>query len=117
MSIGNDKNPRNNTFIVDISEDTDLSLPMYKGHLDICGVRIPSNFDGTTLTFLESETEDGTYQTVQWEGSDLTLTVAASKTAMFDPAKLSGLKWLKISTGTVQSTTDTIVEPIYRDFT
>jgi hypothetical protein len=116
MGYGDNPNPRDNTFFIDISADDDLSEPMFKGHLDICGLRFGSEFDGAAVTFLESETETGTYQEVWWEDAAFTLTVTASKTVMFDPTKLSGIKWLKITSDGPEAGTDSEVIPIFRDF-
>jgi hypothetical protein len=112
----NDSNPRNNVFFIDISADDDLSEAMFKGHLDLCGVRIPAAFTGTEIGFTESDEEDGTYNAVTWEGTAIALTVAAGDTCMFDPAKLSGLKWLKLTSNDNEAA-DRTVEPIWRDFT
>lgn len=106
---------RDNYFFFDVSVDDDLAGPLYKGHVDICGLRFDSGFDGTGVTFLESATETGTYNPVWWEGALWTLVVAASKTVMFDPAKLSGLKWLKL-TSSAHEGADVNVYPIYRSF-
>lgn len=108
--------PEHGVFLFDYSEDTDLTAAINKGHLDICGLRFPASFEGTAVTFLESATEGGAYNAVWWEGSLWTLVVAADKTVMFDPAKLSGLKWLKLTCAPVV-TADRTVTPIYRNFT
>lgn len=108
-------NPRGNVFFVDISADDDLSEAMFVGHLDICGLRMPAALTSTAVTFLESDTEDGTYNTVQWDNADLEITVAAGKTAMFNAAYFSGLKWLKAVMGSSEAA-DRTIEPIYRDF-
>jgi len=108
-------NPRDRVFLFDYSVDTDLTAAINKEHLDICGLRFPASFEGTAVTFLESATEAGAYNAVWWEGALFTLVCAADKTVMFDPAKLSGLKWLKLTCAPVVAA-DRIVTPIYRDF-
>jgi hypothetical protein len=111
----NNDNPRLNTFFIDITADDDLSEPMFKGHLDLCGLRFPSAFTGSTISFYESASENGTYQKVEWEGTDVEFTVTVDKTVMFDPAKFSGLPWLKIASDGNEAA-DRTIDPIFRDF-
>lgn len=111
----NDDNPRNNAFFIDISADDDLSEAMFKGHLDICGVRMPAAFDGSNIGFQESATEGGTYNDVTWEGEAVSFAVAAGETCMFNAAILSGLPWLKI-TSDGNEAADRTITPVYRDF-
>lgn len=115
MGYGDNVNPRENTFFFDISDDDDLSQPFFQGHLDLCGVRIPSGFDGTSIGFKECETETGTYSDVSWEGTVVAFTVSAPVTLKFDPAKLTGSKWLKM-TSDANEDGDVEIEPIFRDF-
>ena len=107
--------PRSGVFFFDFSVHTTITAAINKEHLDICGLRFPASFEGVAVTFSESATEGGTYNPVWWEGALFTLTVAADKTVMFDPAKLSGLKWLKLTSGTAVAA-DRTVTPIFRDF-
>jgi hypothetical protein len=113
--VNNSINPRTNEFFIDQSVDDNLSEPMFKGHLDICGVRIPAAFTGTSIGFTESETEDGTFNAVTWEGVAVAYPVVAGQTCMFNASIFSGLKWLKL-TSNGNEAADRSVEPIYRDF-
>jgi hypothetical protein len=80
------------------------------GGTDLCGLFIPSTFDGTTLTLQASQTASGTFVTVQSGGSDYTLTTAASKyTPIENLAVVAGLRFIKLVAGTAQSTTDTVI--------
>ena len=111
----NDENPRNNVFFIDQSADDNLSEAMFKGHLDICGVRIPAAFTGTSVGFTESETETGTFNAVLWEGVTVAFAAAAGQTCMFNASILSGLKWLKLTSNGSEAA-DRTIEPIHRDF-
>jgi hypothetical protein len=81
------------------------------GGCDLCGLFIPSNFDGTTLTITASTAIDGTYVTVQdGEGTDFTITTAASKYApIADLTFVVGLRYIKLVSGTSQSVSDTVI--------
>ena len=111
----NSVNPRSNVFFIDQSDDDNLSQPMLKAHLDICGVRLPAAFTGTSIGFTESDTETGTFNAVTWEGTAVAYTVAAGDTCMFNASVLSGLKWLKLTSNDAEAA-DRTVTPIYRDF-
>ena len=106
---------RDRVFFFDFSEDADLTAAINKEHLDICGLRFPASFEGTAVTFLESDAEGGTYNAVWWEGALWTLVVAADKTVLFDPAKLSGLTWLKLTCAPAVAA-DRTVTPVFRNF-
>jgi len=106
---------RDGVFFFDQSVDNDLTPAINKEHLDICGLRFPTSFEGTAVTFLECDTQAGTFRPVWWEGALFTLVCAADKTVLFDPAKLSGLTWLKLTCAPVV-TADRTVVPIFRNF-
>ena len=74
----------------------------------LVGLFTSSAFDGTTLTFTVSDALAGTYVTLQWDGSDYTVTTAASKYVALDPTKFAGVRYMKIVTGTSQ-TGDTVI--------
>lgn len=106
--------PRTATFFFDISDDDDLSQPCNKQHLDICGVLIHADFDGTEIGFTGSL--DGvTYYAVTWEGTAVAFTVAAGDACMFNAAILSGLPYVKM-TSNANEDGDVTCPPIYRDF-
>lgn len=77
------------------------------------GFFLPAEFDGTSLTFTTAPTPGGTHLAVKdSSGSALSFTVAASGfygLSGDQVAKLKGCRFLKLVSGTNQSTTDTIV--------
>lgn len=77
------------------------------------GFYLPAEFDGTALTFTTAPTADGTFVAVKDSaGSAISFTVAASGfygLSADQVAKLKGCRFLKLVSGTNQSTTDTIV--------
>lgn len=85
------------------SEAVDLS------GCDLCGIFVPSTFDGTTITLTASTTIDGTFVAVQdGNGNAFTITTTASRYAPVNNlAIVAGLRYIKLVCGT-QSTTDTV---------
>lgn len=80
------------------------------GGADLCGLFIPSNFDGTTLTIKAASAPGGTFVAVQAAGADYTLTTTASKYCPIENlAVVAGLRFIKLVAGTSQSTTDTVI--------
>ena len=94
--------------------------------IDISGfqlvaLEIPSNFDGTTITFQAAEVSSvgqtgrawGTYYAVYAaDGTQYTITTAASRRVQISPADLLGVKSLKLVAGTAQATDDTIITAV-----
>jgi hypothetical protein len=83
---------------------------------ELCGVFLPPTFDGTTLTITASPTSGGTFVTVEngaASPANVTLTgSAASKyvpLAAADRDAVRGLRFIKLVTGSTQTTTDTIL--------
>ena len=79
------------------------------GGYDLLGITVPSNFDGTTIGFQVSP--DGTTFSVvnDGESGDLSITCAASRyVPMKNVALLAGALALKLTTGTVQSVSNTV---------
>ena len=75
----------------------------------IVGVRLPSSFTGTSISFEESATQDGTFRPITQNGSALSYTVAASDTLKFQfPSVFAGIKWLKIVSGSAEAADRTI---------
>lgn len=84
------------------------------GH-SLVGVLLPATLDGTSLTFQTSSAIGGTYVDVHDGGSgSLTKTVAASKHVYLDPMPFLGVRFLKLTMGTNQSTTDTVITLVTR---
>lgn len=77
------------------------------------GFYLPAEFDGTALTFATAPTIDGTYLAVKDSGgSAISFTVAASGYYGLKADQvnvLKGCRFLKLVSGTNQSTTDTVV--------
>jgi hypothetical protein len=66
------------------------------GELTLVGVRLPSTFDGTTLTFTCSDTLGGTYDPlISDDGTTYTVTCAASKYVAIDYTKFVGVLFVK----------------------
>lgn len=80
------------------------------------GIFLPSTFDGTTVKFQASTALDGTFYAVE-DGAgtpaEITLTASAhSKYIAFSSAiqqQLRGIRFIKVVTGTAQSSTDTVL--------
>ena len=79
--------------------------------LEIAGIFIPPEFDGTQLTLKTAPSEAATFMTVQdGAGNDFMLTVAAGKyAAVPNLSVIAGLRFIKIVAATPQTTTDTIL--------
>jgi len=77
---------------------------------DLVGIFIPSTFDGTTITFTVSTAIDGTYVAVEdGLGSAYTITTTASRyVPISNVASLVGARYLKIVTGSTQTSTSTV---------
>lgn len=72
----------------------------------LCGVILPSTFDGTALSF-EVSVDDSSYYVLRDSAGDISFTVAASRALALDPALFSGFRYVKIVAGSTQTTTDT----------
>lgn len=92
---------------VDIDVDNDLTNAFDARPGAIYGLVVPSNFDGTAITFQVSH-DDVTYQALyDTTNTAIGMTVAASRS--YDlPQELAAWQYWKIATTTVQSTTDTV---------
>lgn len=69
---------------------------------------MPAAFTGTTITFLISNEEGGTYVALHKDGSDVSVAVAASKGVWLDPFIFYGLKYIKIVSGSTEVAARTI---------
>lgn len=79
----------------------------------LCGVFLPSTFDGTALSFTVCDTAGGTYVPLHSDGAALSLTVAASTYVALDPSVFAGVRHVKF-VASAQSTTDTILTAVIR---
>lgn len=72
------------------------------------GILIPSNFDGSTISFFTSDTLGGTYVAVR----DITNTIVSLPVTLSSytdiPGELMAIRFLKIVTGINQAGTDTV---------
>ena len=76
------------------------------------GIFLPSTFDGTTITFTASPESGGTFVAVE-DAAGSTYTLTTSGASKYIPitnlAIFSGLQYIKVVSGTSQSTTDTVL--------
>lgn len=103
------------SFLFDIDVDADLSNEVLIDGYSWGMLHIPANFDGTQIKFHTAPTKAGTYTEVidPNTGSDITYTVAASKSCPMPP-EVFGASYLKIESVTDQATTDTIITATFR---
>lgn len=92
---------------VDISEDNDLTDVFDARPGAIYGLIIPSNFDGTQISFVVSHDNSTFVALYDVDNAQVLMTVAASR-AYDLPTELAPWQYWKIVTLTAQATTDTI---------
>lgn len=103
--------------LVTIPVGTSISGEIDVGDFDIVGLITPSTFDGTTVTFTSAPVAGGTYVTVaanNTAATAYTVTTTASIYTPIDPIVSRGLRFIKLNTGSSQSTTDTIITLVTR---
>lgn len=89
---------------VTIANGQTLSAAIDLSGLDIAGIFIPTEFDGSTLYIQAAPSLGGTYGRVQAGGVDLALTVAAGKPCGLENlAPLAGWQFIKLEAGTAQT--------------
>src|SRR5687768_13749974 len=83
---------------------------------ELCGVFLPSTFDGTALKLQAAPAADGTFVTVEnGAGTPADVTLTASSHSKYVPLAaadrdaIRGLRFLKFVTASSQATTDTIL--------
>lgn len=80
-----------------------------EGGATIVGIRLPSAFTGTSITLTESTSTTGTFQAVYDNtGTQITFTVAASRTVLIDPSYTLGLRFIKLVSGSSEGADRTI---------
>jgi hypothetical protein len=99
---------------VTITSGQATSAELDCGDETLVGVILPSTFDGTALTFSVSATSGGTYYSLCSGGAALSITVAASQYVALDPSIFAGVRFVKFTSGTAQSGTDTILVAVVR---
>ncbi|MEZ5690286.1 MAG: hypothetical protein R3D71_01310 [Rickettsiales bacterium] len=78
--------------------------------MDLAGVFIPSNFDGTKIYIQASSSLGGSYNRIQVDGVDFSLSATAGKpVAISNLAITAAWQFIKLEADTVQSTDDTIL--------
>ena len=100
------------TALIDISEDNDDSVAVDLGGGTLCGVFLPSNFDGTGFSLLACDTIDGTYSVVSKDDGTpyAAASVAAGEYVALNTEITKGLRFIKIKTASAQTTNDTIIK-------
>ncbi len=84
---------------------------------DLVGIVTPSTFDGTTLTISAATVSGGTFYPVAASNSAstaYTITTTASIWTPIDPTVTRGLRFIKVTAGSSQTTTDTIIQLVLR---
>ncbi len=71
-------------------------------------LHFPSTFAGATITFQVAQTSDGTFQTLQSGGSDVSVTVTVDKSAVLDPSIFYAVKYCKIVSASAEANGTTI---------
>lgn len=79
--------------------------------LELVGFFTPSNLTGTSISLQAATSAAGTYVAVQdGAGATYSLTVAASKYVPIDNFNIvAGLRFIKLTAGTTQASTDAVI--------
>ncbi len=80
--------------------------------LELAGLIIPSNFDGTTIALEMSDAEGGTYVPVE-DGTGTTFAIsvtAGTYVPIVNLPVIAALTYIKIVAGTTQTGTDSIIK-------
>ncbi len=79
--------------------------------LELVGFFIPSNFTATTISIQAAPSSTGTYVVAQdGSGATYSLTVAANKYVPINNFNIvAGLRFIKLTAGTAQASTDAII--------
>jgi hypothetical protein len=100
------------TVTIVIATSTTVSPAVDLSGTQLVGIFVPATFEGTGITISASDTVDGTYVAVQTDHTSATaypITTTASRYIPLDNLAISeGLRYIKITTGTAQTTTDTV---------
>lgn len=75
----------------------------------LCGIYLPSSFDGTALSFTSATTLNGTYQSLYKNGAPLSETVAAGAYIRIDPSDFAGVQYLKITSNATESSERSLI--------
>lgn len=108
---------RTKTATFDIDVDADLTEAVDLGIGTLVGIQFPSNTDGTVFYLHASTSLLGTYVPVyDADGNQFTITSAASRYTVIEPALVEGVRYVKIESSTDQSTSDTVLTLMVRDY-
>lgn len=102
----------NKTFT--FNESSALSDTVDLGTQKICTLVLPANIDGASITFVGGGTDTTMQNLYDWEGSELTATIAENTNVKLDLTKFVGIRYLQLRTGTsatpvVQDTATTVI--------
>jgi hypothetical protein len=105
---------RNQTWLIDVSADDDLSTAVEKTQDDIVGIIVGAGFDGTAIGFQVSM-DGATYYPLTWEGTAVSITAAAGDAIGIPAARLTGWRFVKL-TSDANEGADVTFTPIWRNF-
>lgn len=97
------------SFLVDDASATIAASATTSGEIDLsgttlCGIFIPSGFQGTSITFQVAPESGGTFVVMKdGAGSTVTKTCAASQFLKIDPADFAGVQFMKIVSSATES--------------
>lgn len=93
--------------VIAISGNTSAEIDL-QGNT-VVGVHMPAAFTGTSITFQAAQGSGGTYQPVKdGAGNSYSLTVAAAQFIPIDPVKMSGVRFMKIVSGSTEAAERTL---------
>lgn len=99
------------TCTIVIGTSTTISPEFDLSNYHLVGITAPSTMEGTNITFTGATATGGTFMSVAASNAAATaytIVTAASTYTPIDPTVFSGLRYIKLVTATVQTTTDTI---------
>lgn len=79
------------------------------GGTTLVGLRMPDTLTGTSVTFKCGDSLAGTYQTLQRNGADYSVPVAASKYISLDPNIFAGVRFIKVVSGSSEGDARSVI--------
>ena len=64
---------------------------------------MPASFTGSSISFQTSASQTGTYQAIQVNGNDLSVTASAGKYIALSPADFAGVQFLKLVSSSAEA--------------
>lgn len=87
-----------------IANGATLSDALRFDHYEYLGLIFPASFTGATVTFVASDTEDGTYVDVlKDDGNAYTVTASDSKAVAIDPRYVAPWRFLKVKSASAET--------------